>query len=148
MSQSIWKLKEIELRCCRLQVKSLTIIDFHTVGPCKKAVFAVQPPALTKIPLPLPLPWNSKWKHATGNCHPAPSHHVDRVVWQTKMASTEFLIPWCNSHRPHAVVELLKWMPTRVIESVNERTLRSRKLRPKDHPTSFVFLTSLCSRKF
>ena len=35
-----------------------TIGDFHTVGPCKKAVFACLATDVNKIPLPLHLlPW-------------------------------------------------------------------------------------------
>ena len=31
-----------------------------------------------------------------------PSQYVDGAVWQAKMASIEFLIPWRNAHDPHS----------------------------------------------
>ena len=52
-------------------------------------------------------PWTyTSWY--TRICHPA-CHSVDTVGWQSKMASIEFLIQWCNVHGPNWQTRSFLW---------------------------------------
>ena len=40
-------------------------------------------------------------RHSSHDCGWQSSHSVDFAGWQSKMASIEIWIQWCNAHKPH-----------------------------------------------